>query len=232
MLYKHLFKEKFMSRLYQESHRALQDEFGTRKLADRVEAFVCLAEFSKEAKQFIENLDFFFLSTVDSRGRPTVSYKGGDVGFVRITDSKTLIFPIYNGNGMYYSAGNIQENSEVGLLFMSFEKPHRIRVQGKAQLNKESKYTDLFPGSEMVVTVALSEFWQNCPRYIHKYQKVRQSKNVPDAAGKFPLATWKRIDGIQDVLSAGDQRLASEAGLITAEEWQLKVESGADDASA
>ena len=219
-----------MSRLYQKSHRVLQDEFGTRELADRVESFVCLTEFSEESKEFIETQDFFFLSTVDNKGRPTVSYKGGGVGFVKILDNKTLIFPIYNGNGMYYSTGNILENSEVGLLFISFERPHRIRVQGRAHLNKTPEYKDLFPGSEMVIIVALSEFWQNCPRYIHKYRRVRQSKNVPDAVGKFPLATWKRIDGIQDVLSEEDQRLVSQSGLITAEEWQLKVKSGSDDA--
>ena len=105
-----------MSRLYEEAHRALQDEFGTRALADRVEDFVCVTEFSEDAKQFIEAQDFFFLSTVDEKGRPTVSYKGGGVGFVQIVDSKTLIFPIFNGNGMYFSAGNILKNSEVGLL--------------------------------------------------------------------------------------------------------------------
>ena len=43
-----------MSRLYQKSHRVLQDEFGTRELADRVESFVCLTEFSEESKEFIE----------------------------------------------------------------------------------------------------------------------------------------------------------------------------------
>ena len=220
-----------MSRLYEESHRSLQDEFGTRKLADRVEEFVCITEFSDDAKKFIEAQDFFFLSTVDEKGRPTVSYKGGAVGFVRIVDSKTLIFPIFNGNGMYFSAGNILKNSEVGLLFISFEKPHRNRVQGKAELKKTKEYTDLYPGSELVVKVTLSEMWQNCPRYIHKYQRVSASKNVPDSEGNFPLATWKRIDGVQDVISQEDKNLAEKAGLITAEDWMEKIKTGADDAA-
>ena len=220
-----------MSRLYEEAHRALQDEFGTRDLADRVEAFVCVTEFSEDAKEFIESQDFFFLSTVDEKGRPTVSYKGGNVGFVRIVDKKTIIFPIFNGNGMYFSAGNIQKNSEVGMLFISFEKPHRNRVQGRAELKKSKEYTDLYPGSEFVVKVTLSEMWQNCPRYIHKYQKINTSKNVPDSGGNFPLAAWKRIDGVQDVLSPEDKELADKAGLITADDWMMKIKSGSDDAA-
>ncbi len=220
-----------MSRLYEEGHRSLQDEFGTRDLADRVESFVCLTEFSDDAKEFIEMQDFFFLSSVDAKGRPTVSYKGGGVGFVRVLNPKTLIFPFFNGNGMYFSAGNILKNCEVGLLFISFEKPHRIRIQGKAELKKAKKYTNLYPGSELVVKVALTEMWQNCPRYIHKYKKISPSKNIPDSEGNFPLATWKRIDGVQDVISPNDKKMAEKAGLITADLWMEKIKSGSDDAA-
>ena len=39
----------------------------------------------------------FFLSTVDHKGRPTVSYKGGAPGFVRIMDDGGLAFPDYDG---------------------------------------------------------------------------------------------------------------------------------------
>jgi len=82
-----------MSRLYGEQHRQLQDEFATRKMADRVEELACKTEFDDESKGFIEHMDMFFLSTVDHQGRPTVSYKGGDAGFVKVIDSKTLAFP-------------------------------------------------------------------------------------------------------------------------------------------
>ena len=53
----------------------------------------------------------FFLSTIDHQGRPTVSYKGGDPGFVRVLDSKTVAFPCYDGNGMFYSMGKLARKS-------------------------------------------------------------------------------------------------------------------------
>ena len=63
--------------------------------------------------------------TIDHHGRPTVSYKGGDPGFVRVLDGKTVALPCYDGNGMFYSMGNLLGNPQVGMLFVIFENPHR-----------------------------------------------------------------------------------------------------------
>ena len=91
-----------MSRLYGPAHRSLQDRFDTRKLADNVEQRVVLTKIPSEHKDFIESRDMFWLATIDHQGRPTVSYKGGDPGFVRVLDEQTIAFPCYDGNGMYY----------------------------------------------------------------------------------------------------------------------------------
>lgn len=215
-----------MSRLFGKQHRELQDVFGTRQLADRIEEIACITEFSDEAKAFIESQDMFFLSTVDHHDRPTVSYKGGDVGFVRIVDSKTLVFPSYDGNGMYMSMGNLAKHHEIGMLFISFEKPHRIRVQGRATVSRDDPLMAEFPGAELLVRVTLSEMWQNCPRYIHRYQKVSQSRYVPKAECEAPMAGWKHIDIVQDVISEEEKKKAEEAGIIPAEEWMEKVKTG------
>lgn len=215
-----------MSRLYGEQQRALQDAFGTRQLADRVEQLVCRTEFDEETKSFIESRDMFFLATVDHQGRPTVSYKGGDPGFVKVIDSTTLVFPSYDGNGMFLSMGNIAQSQQVGLLFVSFEHPHRIRVQGTASISREDPLIAQYKEADLLVRVKLSEFWQNCPRYIHRYQKENPSRYVPRAACETPLAEWKRLDTIQDVLPARDAAKAQAVGIISNKEWADKVKSG------
>ena len=215
-----------MSRLFGEQHRELQDAFGTRQLADRIEEIACVTEFSDEAKAFIEAPDMFFLATTDHNGRPTVSYKGGDAGFVKIIDAKTLVFPNYDGNGMYMSMGNAALNHEVGLLFISFEKPHRIRVQGKATITRDDALLAQCPGADMLVRVTLSEMWQNCPRYIHRYQKLETSRYVPNAECETPIAGWKQIDIVQDVISDAEKKKAQEAGIIEADAWMEKVKTG------
>jgi len=214
-----------MSRLYGEQHRKLQDDFGTRKMADRVEELVCRTEFDDDVKAFIESAEMFFLSTIDHQGRPTVSFKGGDAGFVKIIDSTTLIFPSYDGNGMFFSMGNITENPNVGLLFISFTAPDRRRVQGTASISKDPALLAHYKEADFVVTVKLSEYWVNCPRYIPKMEKVRDSRYVPRADCETPLAEWKRLDLVQDVIHPSDVKKVEELGTIQIEEWIGKIKS-------
>lgn len=219
-----------MSRLFGDQHRALQDEFDTRNMADRIEQVACKTEFDEETKGFIESMDMFFLATVDHQGRPTVSYKGGDPGFVKVVDSTTLVFPSYDGNGMFLSMGNIARSKQVGMLFISFERLHRIRVQGTAEISREDPMMSHYKEADLLVRLRLSELWQNCPRYIHRYQKVQPSRYVPRPECATPLAEWKRIDMIQDALPARDAAKAQAAGTIGIEEWIEKVKSGDPDA--
>ncbi len=215
-----------MSRLYGEQHRSIQDDFGTRGMADRVEELVCRTEFDDGAKGFIESVEMFYLSSIDHQGRPTVSYKGGDAGFVKVIDSTTLIFPSYDGNGMFFSMGNISGNPQVGLLFISFETPNRLRVQGTASISKDPTLMANFKEADFVVTVKLSEFWQNCPRYIPQYTKVRDSRYVPREHCETPLAGWKQLDLVQDILLEADLKKVEQLGTINIEEWVGKIQTG------
>jgi len=220
-----------MSRLYGSHHRALQDRFDTRRLADRVEDFVVTTEVDDEARAFIETRDMFFLSSIDHNGRPTVSYKGGAPGFVRVLDGKTLAFPSYNGNGMYFSMGNIAGQKQIGMLFIDFEKPHRMRLQGEARVSADDPLTEIWKEAELVIRVTVSELWQNCPRYVHRYEKVKESRYVPHGARDTPIAEWKRIDALQDVLKPEErQGVDRVGGQISADEWMARVRSGDDKA--
>lgn len=219
-----------MSRIYGDQHREWQDRFDSRRMADRIEEIAVKTEFGPEEKAWIEARDMFFLSTNDHRGRPTVSYKGGEPGFVKILDERTLAFPSYDGNGMYFSVGNAAANPEVGLLFIDFEKPHRVRVQGTASVSADDPMLGAWKEAEVVVRVTLSELWQNCPRYVHRYKKVATSRYVPTEDKDTPLCEWKRIDGMQDVLRPHELEKVEAAGNITIEEWAERVVKGAEDA--
>lgn len=215
-----------MSRLYGNNHRALQDAFETRGLADRVEEMVVRPEIDEAGKAFIESRDMFFLSTVDENGRPTVSYKGGTPGFVKVLDATTIVFPNYDGNGMYYSLGNIAGNPEIGCLFIDFERPFRTRLQGRAELVKDGPLLSLFKEAELVVKVAVSETWMNCPRYIHRYKRLEASKYAPGVEPDTPFCEWKRIDIVQDVIKPKEAAKVAEIGTVTIDDWIGKVVTG------
>jgi predicted pyridoxine 5'-phosphate oxidase superfamily flavin-nucleotide-binding protein len=215
-----------MSRLYGPEHRALQDEFRSRPMADRIEVIAVKTEVGDLEKAFIEARDMFFLSSVDDRGRPTVSYKGGTAGFVRVLDAQTIAFPSYDGNGMYLSMGNIVGNPEVGLLFIDFEKPFRLRLQGRAHLSRDPKVLANFKEAELAVIVTVSEVFMNCPRYVHRYQKVQASRYAPVDSAETPFCEWKRIDGVQDVLRPHETAVVEKVGQITIDDWMGKVLTG------
>src|SRR4029079_10149698 len=86
-------------------------------------------------RAFIEQRDMFFLATADAEGRPTCSYKGGEPGFVRVLDPHTIAFPNFDGNGMYLSTGNVLVNPEVGMLFIDFERGHRMGIDNPAAVH-------------------------------------------------------------------------------------------------
>jgi hypothetical protein len=218
-----------MSRLFGPVHRSLQDRFDTRRLADGVEARLVLTEIPPEHKAFIESRDMFFLSTIDHQGRPTVSYKGGDPGFVRVIDSKTVAFPCYDGNGMFYSMGNLLGNQQIGMLFISFEKPHRLRLQGIARVDENDPLLSEFAEAQLIVRVGVTEIFRNCPRYVHRYKKVEPSEFVPRSTSETPLAPWKRVADVQAALPAKDRaRVERDGKLISRAEYEKYVDDVTD----
>lgn len=216
-----------MNVFYSQDHRHLQDQHDTLNLADRLQQIIVENQVSEQHQLFIESRDFFFLTTIDHRGYPTCSYKGGNPGLVRVVDPQTLAFPSYDGNGMFLSMGNIQGNAKIGMLFIDFETPHRIRVHGDAGIQPNDALLSEYPGADMIVRVKISEIFINCPRYIHRMSRIQTSKYVPQEGKETPPPQWKRIDAIQDALPASDQGLAEKlGGTITPEEYGTMVMNG------
>ena len=208
-----------MTAFYTDSQQKMQAAFGAETLAQTVQNAIVWDVVEGPNVEFIESRDFFFLSTVDAHGRPTVSYKGGPLGVVKVLDDKTLIFPIYDGNGMFLSAGNAADTGKVGLLFIDFETPNRVRVQGDATISADDPELARWPGAKMVVRVAVESCFLNCARYIHKHQRVEASPYVPKDDGSQPHPSWKRIDFVQEALSEDDQARTRATGEITMDDY-------------
>lgn len=193
-----------MSDIYNERHRELQDQFGTRQLADRVDQVIVRDRLVDSDREFIERMDMVFLASVDRRGRVNCSYKGGEPGFVRIVDDATLAFPNYDGNGMYLSMGNVLGTGQVGMLFIDFERQKRLRANGEARISADDPLLSEYPGAQFIVRVTLREIFDNCPRYIHKMKLVERSHFVPKAGCPAPVPGWKKKEWAKDVLPADD----------------------------
>ena len=187
--------------MYHDGNRDLQDLFGSRALADRLAERLRRSEFTDDDKAFIGSLEFFFLATANPVGQPDCSFKGGPPGFVSVMAPDLLVWPDYDGNGMFKSLGNIAVNPSVGLLFMRFgESPKRLRVNGRAVVSIGDPLQEEFPGAQAIVRVTPVDIFPNCPRYIPDAANGKASPYTP-REGETPVEPkWKSMDMFSDVV--------------------------------
>ena len=190
--------------LYHDGSRRLQERFDTKRLADRIEERIVRDSIDDDDRVFIEARDMFFVATTDEDGQPQCSYKGGDPGFVRVLDRRTIAFPVYDGNGMFLTAGNLLVNPKVGLLFIDFEGRKRLRLNGLASVQEGDPLLADYPEALFVVRVSATEVFPNCPRYIHEYRLVQRSRFVPKVECETPVPEWKTKEWAHDVLPEDD----------------------------
>ncbi len=195
-----------MGQRYHQGQRDHQDRFDTRRLADRLSESTT-ATIPEPMKAFIEARDMFFIATADADGWPQCSYKGGEPGFVRVLDESTLAFPVYNGNGMYLTAGNLTANPKVAMLFIDWSRTTRLRVNGLASVDPDDPLVATFPRAELVVRVTTTEVFANCRRYVHHYELVERSPFLPTAEAPPPVPDWKLDPWFEGTLPAGDPAL-------------------------
>ncbi|HET6818617.1 MAG TPA: pyridoxamine 5'-phosphate oxidase family protein [Mycobacteriales bacterium] len=188
--------------MYGTGARGLQDAFDSRRLADRLDSLTVHDTLTDDDRDLIARQSFFLLATVGADGWPDVSYKGGAPGFVRAVDEHTICFPSYDGNGMFRSLGNIEDDGRVALLFVDLEKPWRLRVHGVAGLATDEEATSNFPGALAVVTVRVGRAFPNCGRYIHDFASGTLSRHVPAQGYTPPVPDWKKSREIAPYLPA------------------------------
>ena len=187
--------------MYHDGSRELQARFGSEALADRLVEKTHRTEFSPSDIALIQGVGFFFLASADAQGRPDCSFKGGAPGFVRVVAPDQLVYPDYDGNGMFKSLGNLRVNAAVGMLFIAMDdKPTRLRVNGTARLSFDDPLLAGFPGGQLLVRVTADHIFPNCPRYIPRMQQREPSIYVPQA-GCAPIEpAWKGFPQFHDVV--------------------------------
>jgi uncharacterized protein len=189
--------------LYGKGARALQDVFDSRRLADTLEAFTVHDALDEGDIELIREQSTLWISTVDADGWPDVSYKGGAVGFVQVVNPHELRVPIYDGNGMWRTLGNVTDDGRIALLFLDPRRPWRMRVHGQARVTIEAADLAAHVGAQAVLVVHVLRVFPNCGRYIHPPDGI--SEFVPQPGSEPPIPEWKRIEALRAALPERDQ---------------------------
>ncbi|MBM7646795.1 putative pyridoxine 5'-phosphate oxidase superfamily flavin-nucleotide-binding protein [Scopulibacillus daqui] len=178
--------------MFNKGERALQEKYGTSKQAYAFYNNQILSYLNDVMIRFIAKQEMVFISTSDSRGRCDSSFRAGLPGFVRVIDSKTLIYPEYRGNGVMASLGNIYENPHIGMMFIDFfDSTVGLHVNGTASIaeNNELKHrVHLDPSVEKDIAekeqdkpqrwviISVEEAYIHCSKHIPLLQKA--SKHI------------------------------------------------------
>ena len=191
-----------MAGLYNEGSRHLQDSFDSRRLADRLEEVKVRDHIDAGDRAFIESLDMFFLATADADGRPTCSYKGGDPGFVRVLDERTLAFPGYDGNGMSCPSATCSSTPRSGCCSSASSaaagcgwtapRPSRSRTAARDLAGGEAGRARHRPRGVPQLPA------------LHPPPRARRALPLRPPTRHTPVPDWKRTDWASDVLPEGD----------------------------
>ncbi|HJU70573.1 MAG TPA: pyridoxamine 5'-phosphate oxidase family protein [Paucimonas sp.] len=171
---------RFAQLTFTDSVKAAQAHYGTRSHNERYEASeMANAALGTRESEFIAARDSFYLATVSETGWPYVQHRGGDPGFLKVLDAKTLAFADFRGNRQYQSVGNLGSNDRVCLIFVDYPQRRRLKLLGHARIIDLAEVGERMPALlgqlhfadagakvERVLLIAVEAFDWNCAQHI------------------------------------------------------------------
>jgi len=136
-------------------------------------SFEDTTKLSKTLQSLIKKTSYFFLATSSQAGEPNINFKGGEAGFIHIIDDNTILFPDFDGNGIFHGINDMMHNPNVAMLFIDFKNTMRYKANGIATIiddqDEISQYLDLkgFDYPPRVIKVKITYAIRNCSKNIH-----------------------------------------------------------------
>jgi predicted pyridoxine 5'-phosphate oxidase superfamily flavin-nucleotide-binding protein len=182
---------------FSESVKTQQAQRGSRRMYERMEAHEGWPDvITPDLASFIAGINSFYLATASAAGQPYIQHRGGQPGFLKVIDEKTLGFADYTGNRQYITLGNLAENPRAFIFIMDYSRRIRIKLWGTAQvvedddalLAKLSEGLNVAPQRSILFKL---EAWdRNCPQHIPRL--------IPmDAVEKLVAGYESKIESLQ-----------------------------------
>jgi len=127
-----------------------------------------LRQLDKHCLRFIELSPFVVLSSGTLEGGFDASPRGGEPGFVKAPDARTLLIPDAPGNNRLDTLENIVANGRLGLLFLIPGVDETLRVNGRARLRDEVPLLQNFKNEKrtpkLVIEVTVEDVYLHCAK--------------------------------------------------------------------
>jgi hypothetical protein len=133
-------------------------------------------QLGPDEQQFVRERDGFYMASVSETGWPYVQYRGGEKGFLRVLDERTLGFADLRGNKQYISVGNLHHDDRVTLFLMDYRAQNRLKILGRARVYEGNAEAEQFieklrvptekTPAERAVLIHVEAFDWNCQQHI------------------------------------------------------------------
>lgn len=122
------------------------------------------------------------IGTAAQEGLPDVSPRGGEPGFVKVADPKTLLIPDWPGNNRLDSLSNIAETGGIGLLFFIPGVNDMLRVNGVASVSVDPALCQQFEfrgkHPRSVMKIEVREAYLHCTKALVRADLWNADKHI------------------------------------------------------
>lgn len=168
---------KFYDITFTDDVKAAQEHYGSRRQFERMRAVGERNVVLSDAEiDFIEQRDGFYMATVSTDGQPYIQFRGGNAGFLKVLDEKTIAFADFRGNLQYISVGNLRgENKKSALFLMDYANQRRLKILAETEIKDAEEVPELIAKLkdanyeakiERAVILHVEAFDWNCPQHI------------------------------------------------------------------
>ena len=179
---------KFWEIAFSSSVKDVQEQQGSRKHYAKFEdSNVTNTILGDQEIDFIEQRDGFYMATVGENLQPYIQFRGGQRGFLKVLDEKTLGFADFRGNLQYISIGNLRKNNKVALFLMDYANRRRLKIFAESEIKQAAEAPELIEKLkekdykakiERAIIFHLEAFDWNCPQHITPRYTMDEIKTI------------------------------------------------------
>jgi predicted pyridoxine 5'-phosphate oxidase superfamily flavin-nucleotide-binding protein len=114
--------------------KTIQEKLGSRGTYERVENMSYVDGLTPIEKEFISQMDSFYMASFGENGYPYIQHRGGPKGFIKVIGNETIGIVDFSGNRQYISVGNITQNPKVSLILLSYPMRARLKIYAEAEI--------------------------------------------------------------------------------------------------
>jgi len=126
------------------------------------------------ATQFIGLSPFVVLASGSTTADLDASPRGGEPGFVKVLDARTLLIPDAPGNNRLDTLENIVATGQLGLLFLVPGFDESLRINGRAVLSTDTADLEPFADAKrppaLVIRVTVASVYLHCAKSLMRSQ--------------------------------------------------------------